>query len=49
MARIKLFVHGGKQAYVLYPDACRGCGLCVKVCPENAIKLQKTTSEQEKR
>jgi 4Fe-4S ferredoxin len=39
--RVKLFVHGGKQAFVLYPDACRGCGLCVKVCPEKAIKLQR--------
>jgi 4Fe-4S ferredoxin len=39
--RLKVFVHGGKQAFVLEPDACRGCGLCVKVCPEKAIKLQK--------
>jgi 4Fe-4S ferredoxin len=39
--RLKLFVHGGKQAFALDPDACRGCGLCVKVCPEKAIKLQK--------
>jgi 4Fe-4S ferredoxin len=40
-ARMKLFVHGGKQAYALDPDACRGCGLCVQVCPEKAIKLHK--------
>jgi 4Fe-4S ferredoxin len=40
-ARLKLFVHGGKQAFALDPDACRGCGLCVQVCPEKAIKLQK--------
>jgi 4Fe-4S ferredoxin len=39
--RLKLFVHGGKQAFVLDPDACRGCGLCVQACPEKAIKLQK--------
>ena len=40
-ARLKLFVHGGKQAFPLNPNACRGCGLCVQVCPEKAIKLQK--------
>jgi NAD-dependent dihydropyrimidine dehydrogenase PreA subunit len=41
MGRVKLYVHGGKQAFVANPDACRGCGLCVQVCPEKAIKLQR--------
>ena len=41
MARLKLRVHGGKQAFALDPGACRGCGLCVQVCPEKAIQLRK--------
>jgi len=40
MGRIKLFVHGGKQAFVVNADACEGCGLCVKACPERAIRLK---------
>lgn len=35
----KIWVHGGKQAFVERPDACHACGLCVSACPENAIKL----------
>jgi NAD-dependent dihydropyrimidine dehydrogenase PreA subunit len=40
LARIKLWVHGGQQAWV-DPAACLGCAACVPVCPERAIKLQR--------
>ena len=41
MARLKLFFHGGKQAFLLNADACHGCALCIQVCPEKAITLRR--------
>ncbi len=43
-ARLKLFVHGGKQAFALHAEACRACGLCVRACPEKAITLHPAVS-----
>jgi NAD-dependent dihydropyrimidine dehydrogenase PreA subunit len=40
MTRFKVFVHGGKQAFVARPDDCHACGQCVTACPEKAIKLR---------
>jgi len=40
MGRIKAYFHGNRQAYAVRADACHGCGLCVKACPEKAIKLR---------
>ena len=39
LGRLKLIVHGGRQAYAVRPDACQACGLCVTACPEKAITL----------
>jgi 4Fe-4S ferredoxin len=40
MTRFKVFVHGGKQAFVTRPDDCHACGQCVTACPERAIQLR---------
>lgn len=38
--RFKVFVHGGKQAFVERGSDCHACGKCVTACPEKAIKLR---------
>jgi len=37
--RLKAWGHGGKQAFVVKPDECHACRLCIDACPEKAIKL----------
>jgi 4Fe-4S ferredoxin len=37
--RIKSFVHRHKKGFVVKANQCHACGLCVKACPEKAIKL----------
>ena len=39
MGRLKAWAHGNRQAFVVRPDACHACKLCVDACPENAIRL----------
>jgi NAD-dependent dihydropyrimidine dehydrogenase PreA subunit len=39
VGRLKVLVHGGKQAFAVNAAACHACGLCVKACPEKAIRL----------
>jgi NAD-dependent dihydropyrimidine dehydrogenase PreA subunit len=39
--RLKVAVHGGKQAFAANADQCHACGLCVAACPEKAIRLAK--------
>jgi 4Fe-4S ferredoxin len=41
LTKIKNRVHGGNVSYTPRADQCRACGLCVKACPERAIKLVK--------
>lgn len=36
---LKALAHGGRQAFAVHADRCHGCGLCVEICPERAIKL----------
>ncbi len=37
--KLKAWGHGHRQAYVIRPDDCHACGLCVQACPEDAIRL----------
>ncbi len=39
VGKIKAWAHGNRQAYVIRPDNCHACGLCVEACPEEAIRL----------
>ena len=39
--KIKNKIHGSKVAYTPRADLCRACGLCIKACPEDAIRLFK--------
>ena len=40
LSRLRVRVHGGRQAFAVNADACRACGQCVSACPERAITLQ---------
>jgi NAD-dependent dihydropyrimidine dehydrogenase PreA subunit len=44
-SKVKLFVHGGKQAFAIRAAECHACGLCVSACPERAITLMKTGTQ----
>lgn len=39
LGRLKAWAHGDRQAFVVRPDACQACQLCVDACPGNALKL----------
>ncbi|QJB57499.1 4Fe-4S binding protein [Pseudodesulfovibrio sp. zrk46] len=29
----------GKSSVTVYPDWCKGCGICVEFCPANVLEL----------
>lgn len=39
LVRVKVAVHGGRQALVVNEAACTACMKCVEVCPEQAIAV----------
>jgi NAD-dependent dihydropyrimidine dehydrogenase PreA subunit len=41
LGTLKWWVHGGLQAEAVRADQCHGCGVCVQVCPESAITLER--------
>ena len=44
-ARLRTWVHGNEQAYVVKADACTACAQCIKACPvPHVIKLRRRTS-----
>lgn len=42
--KLKLWAHGRKTAYTPNAEACQACGLCVAACPEQAIRLVRSTT-----
>ena len=39
IGRFKAWAHGHRQAYVIRPEECHACSLCVEACPEEALTL----------
>jgi 4Fe-4S ferredoxin len=44
LSRLKLAIHGNRQAFTVKAGQCQACGLCVKACPERAITLMRVGS-----
>jgi NAD-dependent dihydropyrimidine dehydrogenase PreA subunit len=38
-SRLKARSHGSRQAFAVREQDCHACGLCVRACPEKAIRL----------
>jgi NAD-dependent dihydropyrimidine dehydrogenase PreA subunit len=39
LGRLKTWDHGNRQAFVARPADCHACQLCIKTCPEQALRL----------
>jgi NAD-dependent dihydropyrimidine dehydrogenase PreA subunit len=39
MGRFQSWAHGYRQAYVVRPNDCHACQLCIEACPEDALRL----------
>src|SRR5215470_1897042 len=37
--RLKAWIHGNEQAFVVRPEDCHACQLCISACPEQALRL----------
>jgi NAD-dependent dihydropyrimidine dehydrogenase PreA subunit len=44
VTRIKLWIHGNRQAFAVHADQCHACGLCIQACPEHAITLVRASN-----
>ena len=44
LGKLKAWAHGNRQAFVIHPEACHACKLCVDICPENALTLRPRSS-----
>lgn len=36
---LKALAHRNRQAYVVRPQDCHACQMCVAACPENALQM----------
>jgi 4Fe-4S ferredoxin len=41
ISKLKALAHGRMTAETPQADACAACGLCVRACPERAIRLER--------
>ena len=44
MGKLKAWAHGNKQVFVVNPEACHACKLCINACPEMALTLRPDAS-----